>query len=61
MNEVDEPSEPLRYVFIERPRCPSCGSGSLKTRKTLPSQGDDSVTRDTLCKSCGWTFYVVVE
>ena len=54
------PGEPERYVYIERPRCPVCWSADLKTRKSMRDE-DDSITRDTLCRCCGWVFFVVVE
>ena len=49
-----------RYVFVERARCPRCGSLKLKTTRT-ERHGDESVTRHTVCRECGAKFYVVVE
>ena len=53
--------EPLRYVYVERPRCPACGSDNLRTQKTRPKETDKSVTRETVCRDCRWHFLVVVE
>lgn len=47
-------------VFIERPRCPTCGSADLQTRRTTQN-GDASLSRDTLCRECKLHFVVVVE
>jgi len=55
-----DPAESLRYVFVERPRCPACGSADLKTNKTTRDP-DGSACRDTKCRDCGWHFFVVVE
>ena len=56
-----DPAEWGRYVFVERPRCPKCGSTVLKTRHSRREFGDGSITRDTVCRTCGATFFVVVE
>lgn len=49
-----------RYVFIERARCPSCGSARLRTYRTS-RHGDESVTRHTECRDCGQKFFVILE
>jgi transcriptional regulator NrdR family protein len=56
----DDPAEELRYVFIDRPRCPRCYSDALRTKHS-ENQGDGSTKRDTECRDCGWRFYVVIE
>lgn len=53
-------SEP-RYVFVQRPRCPSCGSVDLKTQRSLPEQSDGSKARCVKCRTCGENFIVVHE
>ncbi len=50
----------LRYVYIERPRCPVCGSADLRTLRSK-DQGDGSVSRRTACQACGRRFFVIVE
>lgn len=50
----------LRYVHIERPRCPACGSADLQTIRSK-DQGDGSKARRTACKKCGHKFFVIVE
>jgi len=59
-DDPDDASAALRYVFIDRPRCPQCYSDSLKTKHS-EGQGDGSVKRDTECRDCGWQFFVVLE
>jgi ferredoxin-like protein FixX len=51
---------PAAYVFIERARCPECGSCNLRTYHSAP-QGDGSVLRHTACRECGTKFRVVAE
>jgi len=58
---TSDPGESDRYVFVERPRCPSCGSENLYLKKTHPREADGSVTRDTRCKDCQWDFFIVEE
>ena len=50
----------LRYVYIERPRCPVCGSTNLQTIRSK-DQRDGSVSRRTACKECGHRFFVIVD
>jgi len=59
---TDEPlgAEPLRYVYIERPRCPKCGSIDLQTIRSR-NQGDGTIERRTQCRGCFHKFFVVVE
>ena len=52
--------ESLRYVFVERTRCPACGSSDLQTIRSK-DQGDGTVERRTQCRSCFHRFFVVVE
>lgn len=58
--DILDPAESDRYVFIEKARCPKCGSPELKTTKT-EKHGDDAVTRHTTCRECSWKFFVVIE
>ncbi len=59
-NDQDDAAESMRYVFIERARCPNCYSDSLDTKHS-DDQGDGSVKRDTHCRDCGWKFFVIEE
>jgi DNA-directed RNA polymerase subunit RPC12/RpoP len=51
----------LRYVFIERPRCPACGSAELQTIRSKSDKSDGSKARRTACRDCGHRFFVIVE
>ena len=53
-------TESLRYVFIERARCPACGSDDLHTTR-VEDQGDGSTARTTNCRRCKHHFFVIVE
>jgi hypothetical protein len=55
----DDDPEPVR-VFIDRARCPECGSCDLQSYRT-DSNGDETVTRRTFCRECFFRFLVVVE
>jgi hypothetical protein len=48
------------YVFVERPRCPTCNGTRLLTYRTTRN-GDDTLTRHAKCADCGQRVYVVVE
>lgn len=62
MIDVDEPlgAEAARYVFVERARCPVCGSANLQTVRSK-NQGDGTIERRTQCRGCHHKFFVVVE
>jgi hypothetical protein len=49
-----------RYVFCKRPRCPGCGSVDLLAVRTIHKDGG-TVTRRTLCRTCGQKFMLVLE
>ncbi len=51
--------EPLKYVFIEIPRCPSCGSTRLLTLRSVAV--DEIRQKSTVCRTCDWRFVVVIE
>jgi len=53
-------AESVRYVFIERARCPACGSTDLQTIRSRP-QGDGTTERRTQCRGCHHKFFVIVE
>jgi hypothetical protein len=53
-------AEPSRYVYIEKAKCPECGSVDVKTTRST-DQGDGSISRRTVCKSSGYHFFVIVE
>lgn len=59
---ADDPTgtDALRYVFVERARCPACGSADLQTVRSK-DQGDGTVERRTQCRGCFHRFFVVVE
>lgn len=50
----------LRYVFVERTRCPACGATDLQTLRSKTDQ-DGSVSRRTACRTCGHKFFVILE
>jgi DNA-directed RNA polymerase subunit RPC12/RpoP len=56
----DQPRERPRIVFVERPRCPACGSIRLQTYRTTQN-GDSTVTRHARCRDCSQRILVVVE
>lgn len=47
-------------VFITAATCPKCGSNDRQTVKSYDN-GDESVSRRTLCRKCGCRFWVVEE
>lgn len=57
---MPRPSSQRDILFIERARCPACGSDNLQSRHSQ-DQGDGSVVRDTKCRECGHVFSVVEE
>ena len=59
-DEVTDATERLAYVFIERARCPACGSADLQTLRSK-NQGDGTTERRTQCRTCFHKFKVVVE
>ena len=60
MTDRTTAGEPDRYVFIERAKCPACGSSNLQTIRSR-NQGDGSTERRTQCRQCFHRFFVVVE
>jgi DNA-directed RNA polymerase subunit RPC12/RpoP len=60
INHDIQPRERPRIVFVERPRCPACGSSRLQTYRTTQN-GDSTVTRHSRCLACGQRLFVVVE
>jgi DNA-directed RNA polymerase subunit M/transcription elongation factor TFIIS len=53
-------SDPTRYVYVKRTRCPRCESDDLAAYKTLTG-ADGVITRYTRCLSCKHRFLVVDE
>jgi len=47
-------------VFLEKPRCPSCNSADLQTKRSAKN-GDASTSRNTTCRACGLKFVIVIE
>ena len=52
--------DPPVLIFVERPRCPECGSVRLLARKTLDG-GDGTITRRCRCDGCGARVDLVLE
>jgi hypothetical protein len=59
MDAIDTNADALRYVFIERPRCPVCSSPDLKTLRSVTADGVTS--RRTECLGCHHKFFVVLD
>jgi hypothetical protein len=53
-------AESDRYVFIERARCPKCGSDDLHTTRGK-NQGDGSTCTTTNCRTCKHHFFIITE
>lgn len=49
-----------RMVFVERPRCPSCGGTDVKTTRSV-SNGDGTRTQHKRCRDCSTPYEVVWE
>ena len=49
-----------RYVFVERPRCPVCGSIDLQTVRT-ERQVDETKIQRKKCRRCAHRFLVIWE
>ena len=47
-------------VFVTVPHCPECRSLDIE-RIRSEANGDGSLTRKTMCRSCGHVFKLVVE
>jgi hypothetical protein len=56
----DSAHDRLRYVFVDRPACPACGSVKLKTIRSK-TRDDGSVTRTTRCQECDHRFFVILD
>jgi hypothetical protein len=50
----------LRYVYVERARCPRCGFADLQTIRSK-DQGDGTRQKRTVCRHCFHRFIVVLE
>lgn len=48
------------YLYVERPKCPSCGGHRLRAYKSR-SESDGSVTRYAICQDCERRVVIVVE
>jgi hypothetical protein len=55
-----DPAEHLRYVFLERPKCPVCHSPGIRTIRS-ENQGDGTMRRRTQCRDCQHVFFVIVQ
>lgn len=54
------PAEQLRYVFVEAPRCPACGSARHSIQRTA-TEGDGTRRRSVKCQVCRHNFILVIE
>lgn len=52
--------EGARYLFLERPRCPECGSTRLRTYRSV-EQEDGTRLRYSECLTCGCRLRIVLE
>lgn len=52
--------DPRPYVFVERPKCPRCGSPDLRTYGTRKG-GDGTISRYAQCRACLVKLVVVLE
>ena len=48
------------FIFVERPRCPLCGSRELKTYRST-SHDDGTRERHARCVSCGQRSRLIIE
>ena len=49
-------------IFIQRERCPACGSLATPIRvRTMPTESDDSFVRRNICANCSRRFLTVLE
>lgn len=55
--------EDLRYVFVERVKCPkpNCRSANVTSYGTMAPETDGTQRRYTICRSCGWRFITILE
>ncbi len=51
--------EEREFVFVERARCPGCGSIDLETQRSV-TDGERS-EKKTKCRQCGKNFSVILE
>lgn len=54
------PIEYTEVIYVTRPRCPFCGATGFEHKGT-EQQGDGSVKRKKVCRSCQSKFAIVVE
>jgi transcriptional regulator NrdR family protein len=47
-------------VFVTLPTCPTCGSASRKTTRSVRDP-DGSVARRSRCRECGQQYTIVLE
>ena len=61
MTSIDQlTTDTMRYIFLERPRCPVCDSCDLQTLRSQ-RQSDGSTKRRTQCKTCRHKFFIILE
>ena len=48
------------YLYVQRPRCPSCGGGRLLVYRSVDN-GDATRTRYAKCSDCKQRVVIVVE
>lgn len=54
------PNRNKQCVYTELPRCPTCQSANLITRRTK-RHPDGAINKDTICRGCGELFIIVAE
>jgi hypothetical protein len=60
---IPRAGDPLRYVFIQRARCPQCGQARIRKYRTNPAETDGSRSSYAMCvhAGCGWTGFLIEE
>jgi len=50
-----------RVVYMRRERCPYCKGTSIAHQGGTRTHADGSITRHRKCRSCGWTYQLILE
>lgn len=53
-------SHARKFIRIKKARCPECKSDDLETKRSS-RRYDGSQQRSVTCRTCGETFFVIVE
>jgi ribosomal protein S27AE len=54
------PRQAPRYIYVTRPRCPTCGSVRLRAEHSTRRSSGVTV-RHSRCQVCGQRVYIVVQ